>query len=61
MYSQDTLPETQGSKKLAKVCEVDFAGSCSRSHLIWITNCGNFFVYELIPLDRCSSAYCFSK
>lgn len=60
IFTPDSLPETQGSTKWAKVCEVDFAGSCARSNFIKITNCGSFFVYELRPLDRCSSAYCFS-
>lgn len=60
IFTPDTLQETQGSTKWAKVCEVDFAGSCARSNFIRITNCGSFFVYELRPLDRCASAYCFS-
>nr|XP_034320141.1 uncharacterized protein LOC117687527 isoform X50 [Crassostrea gigas] len=61
VWLNDSLPETQGSTKWAKVCEVDFAGSCARSNFIKITNCGSFFVYELRPLDRCSSAYCFKQ
>lgn len=58
-WLDDTLPNTQGSSKAVKVCEVGFMSECSRSHFIQVTNCGSFFVYELTPLDICSSAYCF--
>ena len=26
-----------------------------------MANCGNFFTYQLSPLDTCNSAYCFGK
>lgn len=58
-WLDDTLPKTQGTSKAVKVCEVGFFSECSRSHYIQVTNCGSFFVYELTPLDICSSAYCF--
>lgn len=60
-FLQDTLPETHGASKAVKICEVGFASACSRIHFVQVTNCGAFFVYELTPLDICSSAYCFRK
>lgn len=59
--SKDTLPDIPKSSKWVKVCQVGFEGSCTTHHFIWITNCGTYFVYELTPLDICSSAYCFGK
>lgn len=57
----DDMPETPGETKTVQLCQVNFDGPCSRSHFIQIKNCGTFFVYELTPLDICSSAYCFGK
>lgn len=60
-YSKDTLPDIPKSSKWAKVCQVGFEGPCTTHNHIWITNCEKYFVYELLPLDICSSAYCFGK
>lgn len=55
------MPETKGEIRIVKLCQVNFGSTCSSSHFIKMKNCGTFFVYELTPLDICSSAYCFGK
>nr|XP_022312815.1 uncharacterized protein LOC111117870 isoform X2 [Crassostrea virginica] len=58
-WMDDTAPNNKGETKSVKVCQVGFSGPCERTHNIRMTNCGRYFVYELIPLDICSAAYCF--
>ena len=57
----DTAPSNEGETKSVKVCQVGFSGPCERTHNIQMTNCGKYYVYELIPLDICNAAYCFGK
>ncbi|XP_062578161.1 LOW QUALITY PROTEIN: uncharacterized protein LOC134240066 [Saccostrea cucullata] len=58
-YWMNGSPPQSGETKAVTVCQVGFSGSCSKQHTINVKNCGNFFVYELTPLDLCNSAYCF--
>nr|XP_022310403.1 uncharacterized protein LOC111115834 isoform X2 [Crassostrea virginica] len=58
-WMDDTAPSNEGETKSVKVCQVGFSGPCERTHNIRMTNCGKYYVYELIPLDICNAAYCF--
>ncbi|XP_062614469.1 oncoprotein-induced transcript 3 protein-like [Saccostrea cucullata] len=58
-YWMNDSPPQSGETKAVTVCQVGFSSSCSKQHTVNAKNCGNFFVYELTPLDQCNSAYCF--
>ncbi|XP_061167273.1 uncharacterized protein LOC133176126 [Saccostrea echinata] len=59
-WMNDSLPDS-GQIKNVKVCQVGFSSVCSKDRTIRVKSCGNFYVYELTPLDLCNSAYCFES
>ena len=57
-YLNGTHPSTVGELKDVNVCFFSYNSSCFYNNMIQVTNCGSFFLYNLVTPPACELRYC---